>query len=62
MENHPSVAIAMLIAGLRYPIATTAHGLAWMLFRIIYAVSNNLKSSVVAWIRPNALGYDTDPI
>lgn len=38
MENHPSVAIAMLISGLRYPITTAALGLGWTLFRVIYAV------------------------
>lgn len=37
-ENHTSVVVAMLIAGLRYPVATAVMGLGWSLGRIVYAV------------------------
>jgi glutathione S-transferase len=35
LENHPSVAISMLISGLRYPIATAALGATWIVGRIV---------------------------
>ena len=38
LENQPSVTIAMLITGLRYPLATTALSVAWMVSRVVYAV------------------------
>ena len=42
-ENHPSVAIAMLIAGLQYPMTTTALGVGWVICRILYAVGYTSK-------------------
>ncbi|KAK5118331.1 hypothetical protein LTR62_002844 [Meristemomyces frigidus] len=38
LENHPSVMITMLIAGLRYPLWSAGLGLFWMVSRVIYAV------------------------
>ncbi|KAF2481368.1 hypothetical protein BDY17DRAFT_187367 [Neohortaea acidophila] len=38
MENHPPFVIALLVAGLRYPIASTALAVGWMVFRTLYAV------------------------
>ncbi|KAL1305855.1 hypothetical protein AAFC00_004009 [Neodothiora populina] len=37
-ENQPSVVAAMLIAGLKYPVASAVCGAAWGLGRIAYAV------------------------
>ncbi|KAK3718533.1 hypothetical protein LTR37_005037 [Vermiconidia calcicola] len=42
-ENHPSVAIAMLLTGLRYPIATTVMGVAWSVGRLVYALGYTKK-------------------
>lgn len=42
MENHPPFVIALLVAGLRYPIASTALAVGWMVFRTLYAVSAGL--------------------
>ena len=38
MESHMQVSIAMLISGLRYPITTASMGVAWSIFRVLYAV------------------------
>jgi len=38
LENQPSVALAMLIAGLRFPLWTTGLAVGWMAFRVVYAV------------------------
>ena len=38
LENQPSVAIAMLVAGVRYPLVTAGLGLFWAVFRVVYAV------------------------
>ena len=38
LENQPSVAVALLIAGLQYPLTTTGLGAAWLVSRLIYAV------------------------
>ena len=38
LENHPSAVIAMLIAGIQYPIASAVTGALWMACRLIYAV------------------------
>lgn len=35
-ENHASVAMAMLIAGLRQPVITAGMGVAWMACRVVY--------------------------
>lgn len=38
MENQPSVAIALLVAGLQYPLWSAGLGAAWLVFRTVYAV------------------------
>ena len=43
LENHPSVAIAMLITGVQYPLTTTALGVGWILSRIAYAIGYTRK-------------------
>lgn len=42
-ENHPSVAIAILVAGLQYPVASSVMGLGWALSRVAYAVGYTRK-------------------
>ncbi|KAF2861858.1 hypothetical protein K470DRAFT_269390 [Piedraia hortae CBS 480.64] len=42
-ENHPSVALAVLIAGLRYPVTASVMGLGWMVNRVVYAVGYTNK-------------------
>ncbi|EMD63406.1 hypothetical protein GGP41_005929 [Bipolaris sorokiniana] len=37
-ENHPTALCAMLISGLRFPLATAALGAAWSVNRIFYSV------------------------
>ncbi|KAF2803971.1 membrane-associated proteins in eicosanoid and glutathione metabolism [Mytilinidion resinicola] len=37
-ENHPSALAMILIAGIRYPLSTTALGVIWAVNRTIYAV------------------------
>jgi len=37
-ENYPSALAAMLIAGVKYPMATTALGMVWGVNRVVYAV------------------------
>ncbi|KXL46483.1 hypothetical protein M433DRAFT_149390 [Acidomyces richmondensis BFW] len=38
LENHPSTAIAMLVAGVKYPLWATGLGVGWIISRIIYAI------------------------
>ncbi|GIZ45458.1 hypothetical protein CB0940_08539 [Cercospora beticola] len=38
LEYQPSTALAMLIAGVEYPMASTYLGIGWIVGRIIYAV------------------------
>merc|ERR1712217_662734 len=38
LENQPSVAIALLVAGVQYPLWSAGLGAAWLVFRIAYAV------------------------
>lgn len=38
IEHQPQFLISLLIAGLRYPVASAAMGLAWCVARIMYAV------------------------
>ncbi|KAK4546579.1 hypothetical protein LTR36_001796 [Oleoguttula mirabilis] len=38
LENQPSFSIAMLVAGIQYPIATSVMGAGWLVSRVIYAV------------------------
>ncbi|KAK5016042.1 hypothetical protein LTR60_002594 [Cryomyces antarcticus] len=45
LENQPSLLAALLIAGLRYPVAASALGLGWTLSRILYAVGYTRPSS-----------------
>lgn len=45
LENHPSMLVAHLIAGLRYPLATTAIGTLWAVFRIMYAIGYTKKDA-----------------
>lgn len=44
VENQPSLAIALLLAGLQYPEAATLLGIGWMLGRIIFALGYTWKS------------------
>lgn len=37
-ENHPTAVAAMLISGLKYPVATAVLGAVWSVNRIVYAV------------------------
>ncbi|EUC37199.1 hypothetical protein COCVIDRAFT_36675 [Bipolaris victoriae FI3] len=37
-ENHPTALAAMLVSGLRFPMATAALGLAWSVNRVFYSV------------------------
>jgi glutathione S-transferase len=37
-ENYPSVLLTIMVAGIKYPIATTALGMFWAVNRIAYAV------------------------
>lgn len=43
LENYPFALSGMLLGGLKYPIASAATGLAWMVFRILYAVGYTRK-------------------
>ncbi|KAF2138239.1 uncharacterized protein K452DRAFT_290821 [Aplosporella prunicola CBS 121167] len=38
IENHPTFLTAMLISGLRYPVAAASVGAAWCLGRTLYAI------------------------
>ena len=38
LENHPSAVIALLLAGVEYPITSTVLGVGWSISRIVYAV------------------------
>jgi glutathione S-transferase len=38
MEQHPSTALAMLIAGVDYPLVASGLGVVWILGRIVYAI------------------------
>lgn len=38
LENQPSIVAAMLIAGLRYPVASALLGAGWSVARVAYAV------------------------
>ena len=38
MENHPSTVLSILIAGIRYPVASSIIGGIWMICRVLYAV------------------------
>lgn len=38
LENHPSVLAAMLISGLRYPVASALMGVGWSVCRVLYAI------------------------
>ncbi|KAH7408633.1 hypothetical protein DE146DRAFT_675648 [Phaeosphaeria sp. MPI-PUGE-AT-0046c] len=37
-ENHPTALAAMLIAGLKYPVASAVVGAVWSVNRVIYAI------------------------
>ncbi|KAK4942922.1 hypothetical protein LTR66_012627 [Elasticomyces elasticus] len=43
IENQPSFLAALLIAGLRYPVASSVLGAVWSLSRIVYAVGYTKK-------------------
>ncbi|CAK4034315.1 glutation S-transferase [Lecanosticta acicola] len=43
VENQPSTAIAILLAGLRYPRLSTLLGAGWILGRIIFAIGYTQK-------------------
>lgn len=43
VENHPSTAIAMLIAGLQHPRTSALLGLIWMFGRIMFALGYTRK-------------------
>lgn len=43
VENQPSTAIALLIAGLRYPRLSTLLGATWIIGRIIFAIGYTQK-------------------
>jgi glutathione S-transferase len=43
IENHAAAAIAMLVAGLRYPIASSVMGVGWSLCRLAYALGYTQK-------------------
>lgn len=43
LEHHGTVAIAVLVAGLQYPIASSVMGVGWMLSRLAYAVGYTRK-------------------
>ena len=36
LENHPSLMVTLLIAGLKYPLLASAMGAAWSVARIVY--------------------------
>ncbi|KAI9826362.1 MAG: hypothetical protein M1832_000279 [Thelocarpon impressellum] len=38
MEHHPTALMGLLIAGLRYPLAASALGAAWIVGRVLFAV------------------------
>lgn len=42
-ENHPSVAIAMLVVGVQYPLWATGLGVGWIISRIVYAIGYTRK-------------------
>ena len=44
LESQPSAIAAILLAGLRYPVAASAVGLCWSIFRIVYAVGYTLPN------------------
>lgn len=44
LENLPSVIPAMLIGGLRFPVATAIAGLGWSVSRVVYAVGYTDKT------------------
>jgi len=43
LENVPLVLPAMLVGGLKYPLATSALSVVWMVGRIVYAVGYTAK-------------------
>lgn len=43
LENHASAAMAMLMAGVEYPLTTTALGAGWLLGRMVYALGYTRK-------------------
>ena len=43
MESHTSVVVAMLIAGIPYPLTTSALGVGWLVSRVMYAVGYTRK-------------------
>ncbi len=49
LENHPSTAIAMLVAGLRWPIATSVMGVGWTISRIVYALGYGKLLRQTTW-------------
>lgn len=43
LENQPSIVAALLIAGLRYPVASSIMGAGWSLARVAYAIGYTNK-------------------
>ena len=43
LENHASVAIAILLAGLQYPLTSAALGVGWSVSRVAYALGYTRK-------------------
>ncbi|KAK5174594.1 uncharacterized protein LTR77_001675 [Saxophila tyrrhenica] len=43
MEHHAATVIAMLVAGVQYPIASSVMGVGWVLSRVVYAVGYTRK-------------------
>lgn len=43
LENQPSTALALLIAGLRYPEVTTTLGIGWIIGRVVFAMGYTRK-------------------
>lgn len=43
LENHTTFLFALLVAGLRYPVASAGLGAVWSLGRIVYAVGYTAK-------------------
>lgn len=44
VENHPSTAIALLLAGLQYPEMAAALGVGWIVGRVIFALGYTRKT------------------
>ncbi|KAI9665199.1 MAG: hypothetical protein M1831_002209 [Alyxoria varia] len=57
LENHPSVVLSMLIAGLRYPVASSVMGVVWMIFRVVYAVGYTRKDKTNGKGRLAGVGF-----